>query len=699
MVALATNIGAFDCRKPGFRCKRGHEQDAGGSQQHGDPEGREQATRPRHGEFEGGAVLRAPQDDEPADHEEQIDAEIAVPRDGSDRFERALGEFRRRRKARHVVIEGDRRGSDETQQIEFRESRNLACRFGHAFHVIAAGGRGGTRRGFNVAEVDRLHISPIPTPRIWLPGVAHGLSSRHLGVRPIVWNCRSRQPVSQCTRSTRGSGANDPRAAAPRPGRQRLCTSTVRSDSGTRRLSIIDLAAGASADRQRGRHVSGSSSTARSSTTSSCARARARATASATAVATPRCSSTSYEEYGDDFVEQLNGQFAIASGTARRRPVLAFAIGSASGRCSTRGPVDAPAVRLGDQGAVLAAARRGRRLDPECARVRPSASGRRWCRRPALFEGVLARSAPGHMLIVERRTRSIRRYWDWPFGGEARSTRRPRNAGRGAARAARSTRRDRAARRRAGRRLPERRARLVDHHRRSSAAARGAPLRTLLGDFRGRRVRRERPFQRRSSTTGTTTPRCCATQATSAPPSAHGRGTPKHRGAHRAGADDAPGRHVGRGLQGRPDRRGRRRGVRRLRPLQGSARSAASVARQPQSTVAPAAAQASVPDTSIQLTGRGAPPIARPSSAPPVSNRPIAHRWLRARGRAGASRGAPCNFFSADELRERHCCDGTRKKPRATLPPEHSQQWQPDSSGINTSRRNANVRLSAVFAG
>ena len=66
--------------------------------------------------------------------------------------------------------------------------------------------------------------------------------------------------------------------------------------------------------------------------------------------------------------------------------------------------------------------------------------------------------------------------------------------------------------------------------------------------------------------------------------------------AHRAGAADAAVAARARaGLQGGADRRRRRRGVRRLRPVQGSARSAASGRAQPQSTLAARAARAPVP--------------------------------------------------------------------------------------------------------
>jgi asparagine synthase (glutamine-hydrolysing) len=118
-----------------------------------------------------------------------------------------------------------------------------------------------------------------------------------------------------------------------------------------------------------------------------------------------------YEQWGDDFVTRLNGQFAIALWDARRGRLLLVRdrvgirplfVRESAGRLDFASEVKALA-RLGD--AALRLDARG------LAQVFTfwSTVGSR-----SVFAGVRA-IPPGHMLVCERGAQQLRRWWDWEF--------------------------------------------------------------------------------------------------------------------------------------------------------------------------------------------------------------------------------------------------------------------------------------------
>lgn len=122
-----------------------------------------------------------------------------------------------------------------------------------------------------------------------------------------------------------------------------------------------------------------------------------------------------YEEHGDDFVEHLNGQFAIALWDGRRqRLVLA------------RDRVGIRPLFYADVGRRLAFASEvkalfalpGTRRSLSAAGLAATFSYWAPFGGDTLFEGI-QQLPPGHLMAVSAGGRTVRRYWDWPFGREA----------------------------------------------------------------------------------------------------------------------------------------------------------------------------------------------------------------------------------------------------------------------------------------
>lgn len=122
-----------------------------------------------------------------------------------------------------------------------------------------------------------------------------------------------------------------------------------------------------------------------------------------------------YEEHGDDFVDHLNGQFAVALWDGRKqRLVLArdrvgirplFFTWNA-GRLAFASEVKA----------LFALPEVPRRFDAEAL----ASTFSYWSTIPpsSVFEGI-SELKPGHVLSVECEAATMRRYWDWPFAHDA----------------------------------------------------------------------------------------------------------------------------------------------------------------------------------------------------------------------------------------------------------------------------------------
>src|SRR5688572_9279768 len=116
-----------------------------------------------------------------------------------------------------------------------------------------------------------------------------------------------------------------------------------------------------------------------------------------------------YEEYGDDFVNHLNGQFAIALWDSRRQRLLLI-----RDRVGIR-PLfvqrDGQRLLFGSEAkAILAASSQPRRLDlHSLAQVFTfwANIGER-----SAFEGIRS-IPPGSMLVVEHDRETLRQYWSW----------------------------------------------------------------------------------------------------------------------------------------------------------------------------------------------------------------------------------------------------------------------------------------------
>ena len=169
-----------------------------------------------------------------------------------------------------------------------------------------------------------------------------------------------------------------------------------------------------------------------------------------------------YEEYGPDCLSRLNGQFAIAIWDARDRTLFL-----ARDRLGVR-PLfyteAGGALVFGSEiKAILAAPGRPRGARPAWRWTRSSPSGAR-SRRGRSSAGSGAAARPLHAGQGRPRSR-VERYWELAFPEDGAAPQRPTREYAEELREPADRRHAHpAARRRPGRRLPERRARLVDHH-------------------------------------------------------------------------------------------------------------------------------------------------------------------------------------------------------------------------------------------
>ena len=281
-----------------------------------------------------------------------------------------------------------------------------------------------------------------------------------------------------------------------------------------------------------------------------------------------------YEERGPDCVEQFNGDFAFAIWDARKQRLVL-----ARDRMGVRplyytvrdgGLAFASEVKALLEVPGISAAARSRSPSTRCSR---SGSRSRRARRSRTSPSCRRRTC----WSPTREGISTRPYWRFDYPGRGRG---PAGVGRRTKRAIAEELRallldadaHPPARRRAGRRLPQRRPRFLDHHRRRSSSFTARPAAHLLG----------RPSRTPSSTRARSSRRwsrarhraldrslCRDGDIGALFPERH----PAHRAADPAHGAGAAAAAVAAGarqrLQGGADRRGRRRGVRRLRHLQG----------------------------------------------------------------------------------------------------------------------------------
>ena len=128
-----------------------------------------------------------------------------------------------------------------------------------------------------------------------------------------------------------------------------------------------------------------------------------------------------YEERGADFVDELNGQFAIALWDSRRQQLL-LARDRVGIRPLFYTECNGRLLFASEVKALFAQPEVTRRIDP---RVLAEICTYWSALEPhSIFAGVLALPA-GHVMLVSEGQRQIRRYWDWSFPDALPPTRRP----------------------------------------------------------------------------------------------------------------------------------------------------------------------------------------------------------------------------------------------------------------------------------
>ena len=128
-----------------------------------------------------------------------------------------------------------------------------------------------------------------------------------------------------------------------------------------------------------------------------------------------------YEERGADFVDELNGQFAIALWDSRRQQLL-LARDRVGIRPLFYTECNGRLLFASEVKALFAQPEITRRIDP---RVLAEICTYWSALEPhSIFAGVLALPA-GHVMLVSEGQRQIRRYWDWSFPDALPPTRRP----------------------------------------------------------------------------------------------------------------------------------------------------------------------------------------------------------------------------------------------------------------------------------
>lgn len=123
-----------------------------------------------------------------------------------------------------------------------------------------------------------------------------------------------------------------------------------------------------------------------------------------------------YEQYGDDFVSRLNGQFAIAlwDGVRQRLVLARDRVGI---RPLFHARVAGRLVFASEVKALFALPGVARRLDAAAL----ASTFTFWSVLPpgSVFEGVHS-LPPGHLMTVDGQGSRTERYWDWPLGDDAR---------------------------------------------------------------------------------------------------------------------------------------------------------------------------------------------------------------------------------------------------------------------------------------